>query len=242
MTVWVLVSLHMLADFTLQPTSLVKAKTAKVRFLLLHALIYTIVFAASFLIVSPKAILLPFIIVTLSHCAIDFIRVAVDKRWKKEKQRFASFVMDQLLHVGIIVLVYYCFGLSTNNTPLWQAGLASETVRRIIVYAVMLIIIWEPTAVFIKKLLSIVSQAGGITDDDSNAGAGKLIGELERVIIAVLVVADQLGVIGFVLTAKSLARFKQLEDKSFSEKYLIGTLTSTSVAVIVALVLMQYTQ
>ena len=34
------------------------------------------------------------------------------------------------------------------------------------------------------------------------------------------------------LTAKSLARFRQLEDKEFAEKYLIGTLLSTFIAII----------
>jgi hypothetical protein len=40
----------------------------------------------------------------------------------------------------------------------------------------------------------------------------------------------QLGAIGFVLAAKSLARFNQLNDKSFAEKYLVGTLLSVVIA------------
>jgi len=38
----------------------------------------------------------------------------------------------------------------------------------------------------------------------------------------------------FELTAKSVARFKQLEDRDFAEKYLIGTLTSLALALIAA--------
>ena len=43
--------------------------------------------------------------------------------------------------------------------------------------------------------------------------------------------------IGFVLTAKSIARFKQMEDKNFAEKYLIGTLTSFLIVLITVLIL-----
>ena len=41
----------------------------------------------------------------------------------------------------------------------------------------------------------------------------------------------QFGAIGFVLTAKSLAKFKRLENKSFAEKYLVGTLLSAFIAI-----------
>ena len=51
--------------------------------------------------------------------------------------------------------------------------------------------------------------------------------------VAMLIGASQLlGAIGFVLAAKSLARFQQLnDDKDFAERYLVGTLVSTLVAV-----------
>ena len=55
---------------------------------------------------------------------------------------------------------------------------------------------------------------------------------LEREIILMLGLMGQFGAIGFVLTAKSLARFKQLENKSFAEKYLVGTLLSGGIAIV----------
>jgi len=62
-------------------------------------------------------------------------------------------------------------------------------------------------------------------------GAGRWIGVLERVIVAVLVLLNASSAIGFVLTAKSIARFKQLEEsKDFAELYLIGTLLSVGIA------------
>lgn len=49
-------------------------------------------------------------------------------------------------------------------------------------------------------------------------------------VILTLVWLDQWSAIGFVLTAKSVARFKELENRAFAEAYLVGTLTSFLVA------------
>jgi len=62
--------------------------------------------------------------------------------------------------------------------------------------------------------------------------AGKYIGIFERLLILTLVLIDQYGVIGFVLAAKSVARFEGLKDQRFAEYYLIGTLVSTSIALV----------
>jgi hypothetical protein len=37
--------------------------------------------------------------------------------------------------------------------------------------------------------------------------------------------------VGFVVAAKTLARFKQLDDRDFAEYYLLGTLASVAVAI-----------
>jgi len=60
---------------------------------------------------------------------------------------------------------------------------------------------------------------------------GSWIGILEREIILMLGLLGQFGAIGFVLAAKSLARYKQLEKKAFAEKYLVGTLLSALIAI-----------
>lgn len=61
---------------------------------------------------------------------------------------------------------------------------------------------------------------------------GSWIGILEREIILVLGLLGQYGAIGFVLTAKSLARHNQLNNQAFAEKYLVGTLLSAFVALL----------
>lgn len=58
------------------------------------------------------------------------------------------------------------------------------------------------------------------------AGLGRLIGMLERTVLFILIVTGNLGAIGFVVAAKALARYKELEQKEFAEYFLVGTLLS----------------
>jgi hypothetical protein len=67
------------------------------------------------------------------------------------------------------------------------------------------------------------------------ARIGEAIGALERLLIVVLVLSGAEAAIGFVIAAKTLARFRQLDDRAFAEYYLLGTLASVSVALISAL-------
>lgn len=65
---------------------------------------------------------------------------------------------------------------------------------------------------------------------------GRIIGVLERIILFTLVLGGQYAALGFVVTAKAMARFKTLEDRDFAEYFLIGTLLSVLLAGGLALV------
>ncbi len=62
--------------------------------------------------------------------------------------------------------------------------------------------------------------------------AGRYIGFLERAVILTLALAGGFTSIGFVLTAKSIAQYKELENRDFAEYYLVGTLLSTLLAIL----------
>lgn len=65
---------------------------------------------------------------------------------------------------------------------------------------------------------------------------GRVIGYLERTIVFLLVLAGELAAVGFVIVAKGIARFQQLDDRDFAEYFLIGTLLSIVVAALAAVV------
>ena len=68
-------------------------------------------------------------------------------------------------------------------------------------------------------------------------GAGKYIGYFERFIVLTFMLLNQYTAIGLVLTAKSIARFEALKKREVAEYYLIGTLCSISIAMLVGIVL-----
>ena len=65
--------------------------------------------------------------------------------------------------------------------------------------------------------------------------AGRVIGILERVLIYYFVLNAQFTAIGIILAAKSFTRFKELENREFAEYVLIGTLLSTLLAMVTAI-------
>jgi MFS family permease len=74
-------------------------------------------------------------------------------------------------------------------------------------------------------------------DEDRTAGAieisrGRAIGALERALALTLVLLGEYTAVGWIIAAKSLARFKALEDREFAEYFLIGTLASLLFAVL----------
>jgi hypothetical protein len=75
-------------------------------------------------------------------------------------------------------------------------------------------------------------------DEDRSAGAidvarGRAIGSLERALALTLVLLGDYAAVGWIIAAKSLARFKQLEDREFAEYFLVGTLASFLLAMLV---------
>jgi hypothetical protein len=90
---------------------------------------------------------------------------------------------------------------------------------------------------FIRWILSRLQLRPGAinTGIDTNEYArGRVIGLLERMLIYFFVLNGQYGAVGFTLAAKGFTRFKELENRSFAEYVLIGTLLSSGLAMLIA--------
>lgn len=73
--------------------------------------------------------------------------------------------------------------------------------------------------------------------DEAEYNRGRVIGFLERLLIFFLVLTAQYAAIGFILTAKGITRFKELNERSFAEYFLIGTLLSATLAGAISLLI-----
>jgi hypothetical protein len=92
----------------------------------------------------------------------------------------------------------------------------------------------------IQRIQAQPKQAGSSgRTDQREYDRGRLIGILERTLVYLFVISGQYGAIAIVIGLKSLARFRELEDRSFAEYFLIGSLLSMAVAILPALLILR---
>lgn len=77
------------------------------------------------------------------------------------------------------------------------------------------------------------------TVDLTEYSRGRMIGNLERLLLVVIVVAGSYQALAFLAAAKGLIRSKNLEDRDWAEYFLVGSLASVLVSMAVGLVIAQ---
>ena len=102
----------------------------------------------------------------------------------------------------------------------------------VVAYAMMLC----PSAILMSLLLKRWQMSS--MSNSSLPEAGKWIGYLERILILTFVITDNMEGVGFLLAAKSVFRFGDLnkaKDIKTTEYVMLGTMTSFAIAIIVGL-------
>ena len=155
---------------------------------------------------------------SLAHIALDRGRRRLDLR--SSTHSFERAVAVQLAHLIVLYVVW-------NLWPAIDGDSSTRVGRAAAIVAVYAFNIGVGSDL-VAELLRRFQPNGG--EADGEPGAGRVIGIMERLIITTLVWKGEWGAVGLVLTAKSVARFKKLEDKDFAEAYLIGTMGSLIVA------------
>lgn len=223
-----LIAGHVLADFAFQTRRMVERKE-RLGWLALHALVVALVQAAVALpFLSIRAI--PLIAgLAFAHAAIDRLKAAATR-----PSGLGPFLADQVAHLAVLVVVWILW----TPAPEWPAPLYSRFEAIVEPWAIIAVLAAAyafnghggaaiVAAVLDRHRLDEVTD--GITEEERSRG--RTIGILERVILLTLVILGQWGALGFVIAAKSIARFKDLDQRDFSERYLIGTLASVAVAI-----------
>lgn len=137
--------------------------------------------------------------------------------------------------VGVVWLVLR--DLSLPNLVPSAVSAAPGDMRRVGIAAVLgwsLAVINLPAAwQFIGRLLPAEDEKPDKRVDPRMMGA--TIGVLERVLVIALMPGGGPAAVGFVVAAKTLARFRELNNKRFAERYLLGTMASVTIALVSAL-------
>ena len=205
---------HVLADFQ----KLADLKSQRLNFLILHLGIVLLPLLLLGLVL-PKY-LLYFGLVWLSHALIDFLKYRLNSSIVRHHAQKLAFILDQILHLISIFALYFLLGQQQIPVPNWLSE------RYLMLQALFFFALTGKPINILFKLFFSKYQAGE-DSGETIAGAGAMIGILERLIMGLSLIFGQFTAIGLVFTAKSIARYNKIsESQSFAEYYLIGSLFS----------------
>jgi hypothetical protein len=97
----------------------------------------------------------------------------------------------------------------------------------------------KPGNVFIHETIKTANIKSISNTDTELENAGKLIGTLERILVLTFVIIGKLEVVGFLIAAKSILRYKDTNTIK-TEYVLIGTMLSFGLAMMLGLIVNQF--
>lgn len=185
-----------------------------------------------------------FAYITFLHFIIDEVKSSIVRIKPSFENSTVLFIIDQLVHIYIIILLIfnsnlkYVLNLLYNSMENYPYNIS--ILDRWLIVGIIFLSCTFGAGVFIRKYIQainlkvykklidkkfvIVKPSKEV--DIGSPNGGFIIGMLERVFILLVMAIGQPSMAGFVLTAKSIARFKKMDDSGFAEYFIIGTFIS----------------
>ncbi len=191
------------------------------------------------------------LVLAVLHFLIDLFKFYVFRRILKEdvaerierNQKAAIYIVDQSLHIATIFLILLLtkkFGYEFE---------VSDTIKTFLQLSVAILLLFKPTNITFKAVLQeykpnedraqadIQQENGDNQEVVEERRTGKIIGNLERLLVFLLLMVNQYSAIGFIFAAKSITRYSKIvNEKEFAEYYLLGTLYSITATILIYLV------
>lgn len=235
-----------------------------IRYLIVTFLIIMLVyiFTLSKELLSGPCFWLIFLL-TVGHFIVDlFENILLTKVFKNNL--FNIYITKQISHLLMIfVLVFlvmpnYDFGLIRDS--IFKDNYINYKWMVILIYGITFLLITSFSGQLINSLFLTLDSKGQkelidtviiektvdgkkekitetiLTSNSEISDFGKWIGYCERIITFILVLSQNYSVIAIIIAIKTFARYKQLNQKSFVERYILGTLFSIMIAILFALV------
>lgn len=238
---------HLLGDYQLQSQALADAKASlktkpSKRAFFVHLLIHLVVMLVPiFLIVGAFRLSYLFLVmfVVAVHGLLDVGKNYLLRGFGRRSVKMKGFLylLDQSVHITAIFLICDVY------IKIFPNAYKNPIPRDVLNWLLLVVLTTKPANVTFKVLFQrfqlpdapnkeLVTERRKTPVDENFfdktvPGAGAIIGNMERVLSAIFLHTNNIAAIGFVYTAKSIARFKHIEEsKAFAEYYLIGTLYS----------------
>lgn len=229
---------HVLGDFYLQSKAIAKGKQTSFKNLVIHGIVYLLAMAMVILPLLGLTFLKWVLLAASLHFLVDWFKILFTrKRSLTDKNKTRFYLMDQLLHVillaGTVFLAAQVETIQWTNLMSLLIEYFNLEIGLFLKWMLALLIVIKPVSITIGIVLWQYQPITVDKEEVGHPGVGALIGILERLIILVMLSQSQYAAIGFVLTAKSIARYNKLiENPQFSEYYLLGTLLSMLLVIV----------
>lgn len=223
-----LIAAHLTGDFLFQSDRMCADKfsdnsTAKYKTLIIHAFVQA---ALAYVFVAQwKCWFIPAVI-GVSHFAIDLVKTM------SRRKDFISLIWDQFAHFCVIICLWW---FAFARMP--QINMADEIFSSYFwLIATAYIAVLAPASILIRSFIEFEKWMPADASSQGLPNAGKWIGYLERILILTFIFTDNIEGMGFLLAAKSVFRFGELnkaKDIKITEYVLIGTFASFTIAILI---------
>lgn len=236
---------HIIGDFYVQTQNIALKKEKDVKWLGIHCVGYAITMCVVCLPIFSVKVIYGVVAIALSHFVVDLCKFLYIGRLQRKDNYTMHvdrkvFFIDQLIHIAFLFGVVYI--MIQQNVAIKEC----QSVRiffkttgiyewKAISWCVALLAIHKPANIVIQKLLTIYKPTVQEEEKSKDKNVGRFIGTVERFIMLLFLAIGQYSAMGLVLTAKSIARYDRIsKEKDFAEYYLLGTLISTTIVIIVS--------
>lgn len=227
---------HILTDFVLQPTRLIKQKRNKKAgswFLYVHSFLAGLL---TYILLQQWQLWYIPIIISITHFFIDLWKL----QYKNDSLKL--FLIDQLLHLLVIIAVwvYLIQGFSVV-IPFIATVFSSPNFLAILIG--YLLVIFPAGFLIGKATQRWHSEIMVNGESNSLEAAGRYIGIFERILVLTFILTQNFSAIGFLIAAKSILRFSDKTDagaRKQTEYVLIGTLMSFAITILIGLLVRHF--
>jgi hypothetical protein len=189
-----------------------------------------IVFIISYILSFQWNFILASLAISVIHLLIDGLKEKIGriKVGRKKTLRKLTFLIDQLLHLVTIYVAVFLFTKYFTLDPVFKINLSNHQLLIILGYLLCL----KPSNILIRNVFVFYNLRIENNPKEDLLNAGKLIGNIERILTLSFLLIGQYEAIGFLIAGKSILRYEGVKT-SKTEYVLIGTLLSFVIAILI---------
>ena len=227
---------HVLADFIFQNDEWSKDKKDhgfRSGKLYLHILI---VFCFSWVLSFQWNFVLFSLVISVVHLFVDGFKftIAEIKIVKKRPLKNIIFFIDQAIHIVVLIIAVTIFKNTVDFNPVFNIPVSNHHLLILTGYLVCL----KPSNIFIREVFNSYNIRMETDMHDDLLKAGRLIGNIERILTLTLLLMAQYEAVGFLIAAKSILRYEG-KKTSKTEYVLIGSLLSFGIGIITGILILK---